>query len=79
MEIMDSIVIITYPISDDKDRIFATSNCDPMLVREIRDYKDKLAKDKIETFMHLDNIIVTEKGYYCAIWESSLKKTRSSN
>jgi hypothetical protein len=72
--ISNDIVIFKTPIYINKYDIinFANRN-DNKLINEIKLYKEYLKKNKnIETFYYQDNIIITEKGYYIALWRNDV-------
>lgn len=62
-------VINHYPLSKDKEEVFKSIIDDDDLSKIIEDYKENLAKNDIETFDTIKNIIVTEEGYFCATWD----------
>lgn len=72
--LVNDIIIIKAPINIKKDDIIILAkNNDHKLIYEINLYKDKLKKENnIETFYYQDNIIITEKGYYIALWRNDI-------
>ena len=53
-------------------KYFAMCQHDTELIDAIKNTSDKLKTEGIETFIQKDNIIATDKGYYCAFYEEDL-------
>ena len=70
---MNRIVITHCPLETNKDEVFAMAKPDEKLIDAIKMHSKKKAGEGIETFEQKDNIIATEKGYYCAFFESDLQ------
>lgn len=69
---MSKIIITTCPINTDKDEVFAMCKNDAKLIDAIKLQSVRLKAEGIETFIQKDNIIATDKGYYCAFYEEDL-------
>lgn len=68
---MAKIVIKHYLLKSDKDVVFKTAVKDDKLIDFIEKKKEKLREENIETFNQVDNIIVTEIGYFVAVYDKS--------
>jgi hypothetical protein len=73
MKSNDNIIITHCPLKTNKDEVFLMIKEDESLIYEIKKYSKELLNDNIETFEQRCNIIVTERGYYCAFYENDLK------
>ena len=64
-------VVLFYkaPLSNKYEDVEKALIDDPILNNEIKLRSQQLAKENIETFKIDKNILVTEKGYYIAIYE----------
>lgn len=72
-----TIITIHYPLSIDVDEINRLSMKDPELIKHIIEHKHKIHdEDKIETFRRINNIIITERGYYCAVYSNTVIKKK---
>jgi predicted RNA-binding protein associated with RNAse of E/G family len=68
------IIIIHCALETDKNKVFAMAENDGQLIQAIINYAAKKEnEDGDEVFERKDNIIVTNKGYYMACWESVLQ------
>lgn len=70
---MNRIVITHCPLETNKDEVFAMAKSDEQLIDAIKRHSEKQSNEGVETFERKENIIATEKGYYCAFWESDLR------
>lgn len=68
----NSITIATIPLSVSYKEVVLLSKSDPVLIKAVKKYVCEL-KD-VEVFEHFDNIIATNKGYYCAFYSNELQK-----
>lgn len=64
-------VVLFYkaPLSNKYEDVEKAMIDDPILNNEIKYRSKELAKENIETFKIEKNVIVTEKGYYIALYE----------
>lgn len=69
---MNRIIITHCPLVTNKDEVFAMAKNDEELIDAIKKHSKKQSNEGVETFERKENIIVTEKGYYGAFWESDL-------
>lgn len=69
---MNQVVITSLPLSVNKNEVFTMAKKDKILSESIISFSKILARDGIETFHRDQNIIVTEKAYYMAFFESDL-------
>lgn len=67
------VAITTLPITTPKDDAFGCSVSDRTLIDCICKYSDHLRKEGVEVFARKDNVIATEKGYFCAFYEEDLR------
>lgn len=65
---MRRIVLTELPLSKDKDAVFSLANNDKGLVQAIIKYRKELVAKKVEVFVRKDNILVTELGYFFALY-----------
>jgi len=71
---MRTIVITSCPLSTNKNEVFAMAKNDKQLVDVIGIFGKGIKKSEdIETFFQKDNIIVTNKCYFCAFFEDDLE------
>ena len=68
----ESIVICQLPLSVKPEIAFKGTAADSHLVRAIVDYRKDLEKQNIEVFKRVNNVIVTEQGYYIAFYQKDL-------
>lgn len=72
---MKAVVFLTYPLSEDKDRVYLKRKTDTYLVNAANNRKSKLMagkdKDRTEVFQQDDNILITEIGYIVAVYETA--------
>lgn len=73
------IVVATIPLSEKAESVFTMSKNDPHLIREMDLFRGELEKDGVEVFEQRDNIIVTERGYFCCFYAQDLVKVDDSN
>ena len=62
---MKLVLKLSGALSIPKDEIMKMQNKDPLLLQAIELYKKELFDENIEVFEEIDNILITEKGYYC--------------
>lgn len=65
--------IISFDIKNNKDEILKTAQDDLQLIKAINSYKSKLTDQNIEIFHQEKNILITDDGYYCAVYEKDIK------
>jgi hypothetical protein len=68
------IVVTSWPLSVSKEESFKICQKNKILIDNIIKYSKELKEQNIETFDIIDNIIITEKGYFGAFFEEDLKK-----
>ena len=68
----NSIIIISTDLSAKKENVFKAANTDVDLVNAITSYKEELKNNNVEVWEQKDNIIVTEKGYYLAVYPENI-------
>lgn len=61
-------------LDEDRDSVFNGKNSNKSLVDYANEYRQKLELDNIEIFEQVDNILITEKGYYVALFSNDLIK-----
>lgn len=66
------IVITHCPLNVDKDSINNMVQNNELLTNAIKSVSEKLSDNGIEIFSYLENLIVTENGYYFAFFEKDL-------
>ena len=69
-----TVIIVGAEITANKDEVFAALNNNVDLIEGINQFAKDLKKNDIEIFVQQDNILVTEKGYYIAIFPEDIKK-----
>lgn len=69
-----TIVIVGAEITANKDDVFESLNNDVDLIEGINQFAKDLKKNNIEIFVQQDNILVTEKGYYIAVFPEDVKR-----
>lgn len=72
---MNPIVITSCPLSVKKEEIFKMATPDSLLESAIKAYSKKMTQKGLETFEHYQNVIITEKGYFMAFYQSDLNHT----
>jgi hypothetical protein len=65
-------IIINTPLSSKKENVFKGANNDIDLVNAIDTFKEKLKNNNIEVWEQKDNILVTENGYYLAVYPENI-------
>jgi len=61
-------------LSSKKENVFKSLNNDINLINAINKFKDDLKRNNIEIFEEKDNILITENGYYLAIFPEAIKE-----
>jgi hypothetical protein len=70
----NTIVIVSCPLSMDKNKVFKLLQDDKELVDAINSYSKYIkTNDDIETFNNISNIIITENGYNIAVYGEDIK------
>jgi predicted Zn-dependent protease with MMP-like domain len=67
-----NIIITTLPLSVGVDVAFRNTVHDNTLIGAIVQYRKKLESEDVEVYKRVNNVIVTEKGYFFAFYESDL-------
>jgi len=67
-----STIIISTDLSSKKENVFKGANNDIDLVNAIDLFKEKLKNNNIEVWEQKDNILVTENGYYLAVYPEDI-------
>ncbi len=67
------IAITTMPITVPAKDAFDCAIRDRDLIDSICKYSDKIREEGVEIFKRVDNIIATDKGYFCAFYEEDLR------
>lgn len=70
---MEEIIITHCPLNSIPEDIFKMAKDDAKLVKAIQEYGDRLKERDVEIFENRQNIIVTDKGFYLAFYESDLE------
>ena len=65
--------VIKLPLSVNKEDLFKAATHDRVLINGIIAYRKKLEEQGIEIFKREENILATEDGYYCAVYEEDLR------
>lgn len=68
----NEIAICHLPLSESKEEVLKMIKNDPELEHSINEKKLTLEKQEIEIFYCLHNLIVTESGYYIALFTKDL-------
>lgn len=66
------ILIISCPLSIKKEVVYSALKDDELLINEIIKFSDYKANNGVETFKQRLNMIVTEEGYYLAVYEDDV-------
>jgi hypothetical protein len=66
------IVIIGTDLTAKKENVFKALKNDVDLINSINEFAIKLKNDNIEIFEQKDNILITEKGYYLAVYPENI-------
>lgn len=70
----NTIVIVSCPLSMDKNKVFKLSEDNKELIDAINAYSKEIRiNDNVETFATYNNIIITENGYNIAIYGNDIK------
>ncbi len=69
-----TVIIVGAEISTNKDDVFESLNNNSDLIEGINQFAKDLKKNNIEIFKQQDNILVTEKGYYIAVFPEDIRK-----
>ena len=71
------IIVMTAKLNQPKDLVIKGAKLDePNLTKITTDYSNKLLDEQnIETFEQINNILITEKGYYILFFEDMLTYT----
>lgn len=71
------IIVMTAKLNQSKDLVIKGAKLDePTLTKITTDYSNKLLDEQnIETFEQINNILITEKGYYILFFEDMLTIT----
>lgn len=72
----NDIVICCAKLSEKKEDVFNALKNDTILINAINGYKSELKKNNIEIFQQENNILITEDGYYIAVYAKELKKVK---
>lgn len=64
----DDILIVNTSISNKKEDVFKALKNDQILIDSINEYKDKLIDENVEIFHEKNNILITENGYFLAVF-----------
>jgi len=70
----DTVIIVSTSIDKKQEDVFKSLNDDQILIDAINEYKKMLSEDNIEIFKEKHNILITEKGYYLAIYVKDVNK-----
>lgn len=70
----EQIYIVHCSLEVKRDDVFLALKDDKELLIAIENYVKKLNSENIEIFEKEKNILITENGYYCAIWENDIKE-----
>jgi len=65
-------VIISTELSSKRENVFKAVNNDIDLVNAINLFKENLKNNNIEVWEQKDNILVTENGYYLAVYPENI-------
>lgn len=68
------IVIVSCDLTNSREDVFKAFDDDSILTETILEYVRELKKHNIEIWEHSGNIIITEKGYYLAIFIENIKE-----
>lgn len=72
-----AVVIVSAELASKLENVLKSRSDDGMLVETMDEYVEKFKSENVEIFERYDNILVTERGYYIAVFESDL--TPSNN
>lgn len=73
------ILLIEIPLSEKSEKVFSYSYDDKILNEFIDNILGQLEEEKIECFKRDNNVIVTEKGYYVALYEGDERIKKLDN
>lgn len=75
MKKLPDIYIIHAELSANKEDIYSAGLIDDEeLITSINEYKKDLDEENVEIFKQDKNILITENGYYIAVYETDLSK-----
>ena len=60
--------IIQHPLAFNEGYFTRQLSRHPALLQAIKEYKQNLEEQDIEIFKQVDNLLITEKGYFIALW-----------
>ena len=72
LEDPESILILTMPLDENKSRAFEQESTDEKLIKAIEDYIPALKENGVEIFEQKNNILITEQGYYLAVYSKDI-------
>ncbi|MEK6882268.1 MAG: hypothetical protein AABY22_21800 [Nanoarchaeota archaeon] len=65
-------IVVKFPLSENSKSIFSMAVENEILNFKIDEHLESLENQKIECFKRRGNVIVTEKGYFVAIYEKDI-------
>jgi len=72
MEHEEGAILLT-PLTSEKEYVFKSLENDEYLISLINSHKEKLYERNIEIFHQENNILITEEGYYVAVYTKNLR------
>lgn len=73
LTLVKEIIILKSELKSKKENVFKSLNNNLLLVNSINEFKIKLKNNGIEIFEQNENILITEDGYYLAVFKESIK------
>jgi len=70
---MDRIIIVSTGLDSKYENVIKSLSDDKYLIENINKYRKVLESDNIDIFKQENNILVTEKGYFLAIYEKAIE------
>ena len=74
-----NVVIIKNELKSKKENVFKSLSNDLRLIDSINEFALKLKKDNIEIFEQEKNILITENGYYLAVFVENIELNENNN